>query len=148
LFRGVPQPRLFVMGYRILAETTVAIHCAFVAFVVVGGYLSLRWRRLLYLHVASAVWVALLTLGLKATCPLTYIENWARERAGEPGIPQGFVNAHLTGQLYPADLAWLFRVLVAAAFIASWVLLAMRRMQRNKGSNTTGPSTPAAQLSV
>ena len=115
------------MGYRLLSDVTVTVHCAFVAFVVIGGFLSLRWSRVLYAHVAAVVWVSLLALGLKATCPLTFVENWARERAGEPGIPQGFIEAHLTGVIYPASLEWLFRLLVAAAIAVSWALLARRR---------------------
>jgi hypothetical protein len=57
---------------------------------------------------------------------------------GQPGIPQGFIAAHLTGVLYPADLEWLFRWLVAAAIVVSWVLLARRRGHRRKGSAISG----------
>ncbi|GAA1968753.1 DUF2784 domain-containing protein [Catenulispora subtropica] len=112
------------MGYRLLADITVAVHISFVAFVVVGGFLSLRWPRVLYAHVAAVAWVCLLMVGLNVTCPLTTVENWARERGGEGGIPQGFVEAHLTGTLYPSDMEWLFRTLVGVAIAGSWFLLA------------------------
>jgi hypothetical protein len=48
------------MGYRLLIDATMTVHFAFVAFVVVGGYLALRWPRVLYLHIAAVVWVGLL----------------------------------------------------------------------------------------
>jgi hypothetical protein len=134
------------MGYRLVADAAVAVHFTFVAFLVVGGFLSLRWPRVLYPHIAAAVWVSLLALGLKATCPLTFVENWARERAGEPGIPQGFIEAHVTGVLYPSNLEWLFRSLVGVAIVASWVMVARRRAHRHEGPDNSGisASTSAA----
>ncbi|MFD0638697.1 DUF2784 domain-containing protein [Catenulispora yoronensis] len=74
-------------------------------------------------------------LGLKLTCPLTAVENWARERGGEPGIPKGFVETHLTGTLYPTGLEWLFRTLVGVAIAGSW-LLSKHRLFRTLGSET------------
>lgn len=122
------------MGYRILADATVTVHFSFVIFLLAGGYLALRWRRVLPFHAAAVLWVSLLSLGLPVTCPLTTIENWARERAGEPGLPQGFIAAHLTGVVYPADLEWLFRLLVAVAIGVSWFLPARRWGRRGAGS--------------
>lgn len=121
------------MGYRILAETTITVHFVFVAFVVAGGFLALRWPRVLYAHIAAVLWVSLLIVGMKVTCPLTYVENWARERAGERGIPEGFVEAHLTGVLYPSNMLWLFRTLVGVAIAGSWVVLARRGQTAGRG---------------
>lgn len=120
------------MGYRILADATVTVHCSFVLFLLTGGYLALRWRRVFPAHVAAVVWIILLSLGLPITCPLTSIENWARERGGEPGIPQGFIDAHLTGVLYPASLEWLFKVLVTLAIAGSWFLVGRQRVLRSR----------------
>lgn len=120
------------MGYRLLANITVAVHIAFVVFVVVGGFLSRRWPRVIYAHLAAVVWVCLLMLGLGATCPLTSIENWARKRGGETGIPQGFVEAHLTGTLYPASLEWLFRTLIGVAIAGSWYLVVRARLRNRE----------------
>ena len=44
--------------FRLLADVTVVLHLAFVAFVVLGGLLVLRWPRLSWLHVPAAVWGA------------------------------------------------------------------------------------------
>ncbi|MBS2536534.1 DUF2784 domain-containing protein [Catenulispora sp. NF23] len=121
------------MGYRFLIDATMTVHYSFVAFVVVGGYLALRWPRVFYVHATAVVWLGVNALGVK--CPLTLIENWCRERLGEPGIPQGFIATHITGVLYPSNLEWLFRWLVVLAIAFSWFLLARRHLHRDKGSN-------------
>jgi hypothetical protein len=50
------------MTFRLLADLVVLVHLAFVAFVVGGGYLALRWRRVAWLHVPAAVWGVLIEL--------------------------------------------------------------------------------------
>lgn len=127
------------MAYRLLADITVAVHIAFVVFVVVGGFLSRRRPRVIYAHLAAVLWVCLLMLGLGATCPLTSIENWARKRGGQTGIPQGFVEAHLTGTLYPAGLEWLFRTLIGVAIAGSWYLVVQARL-RKRGAVAVSPA--------
>src|SRR5256885_5426216 len=44
------------MVYRILADAVVLVHAAFVAFVVLGGFLAWRWRWVVWLHVPCALW--------------------------------------------------------------------------------------------
>ncbi len=46
------------MIFRLLADATVIVHLAFVAFVVCGGVLALRWRRVAWFHVPAAAWGA------------------------------------------------------------------------------------------
>lgn len=126
------------MGYRFLLDATMTVHYTFVAFVVVGGYLALRWPRVFYLHAAAVVWLGINGLGVK--CPLTLIEDRFRERLGQPGIPQGFISTHVTGVIYPSNLEWLFRCLVVLAIAFSWFLLARRGTHGHKGSKTRGLS--------
>src|SRR5438046_5709173 len=80
------------MVYRILADAVVLVHAAFVAFVVLGGFLAWRWRWVVWLHVPCALWgVAIEYAGW--ICPLTPLENALRARAGLEGYrgdaPQG-----------------------------------------------------------
>jgi hypothetical protein len=91
------------MGYRFLAEATVALHFAFIAFVVVGGLLVVRNPRWAWLHLPAVAWVAWLEL-TGAICPLTPLENTLRARAGEAGYAGGFIDYYLVPIIYPPGL--------------------------------------------
>lgn len=36
--------------------STVVMHFAFIAYVLAGGFLALRWRRTMWLHVPAVIW--------------------------------------------------------------------------------------------
>ncbi len=92
------------MVYRILADAVVLVHAAFVAFVVIGGFLAWRWRWVVWLHVPCALWgIAIEYAGW--ICPLTPLENALRARAGLEGYRGGFVEHYVIPALYPAGLA-------------------------------------------
>jgi hypothetical protein len=42
--------------YETLVGLTVALHFAFIGYALIGGFLALRWRRTMWLHVPAAVW--------------------------------------------------------------------------------------------
>ncbi len=91
------------MMYHTLATAVLIVHALFVVFVVFGGFLAWRWRRVAWVHVPAAVWgVAIEFAGW--VCPLTPLENALRARAGLAGYPGGFVEHHLTAWLYPVGL--------------------------------------------
>ena len=56
------------MGYRWLADATVALHLAFILFVVLGGFLAWRDLRWAWLHLPAVAWVAWLEF-TGAICP-------------------------------------------------------------------------------
>ncbi len=88
------------MLFRALADAVVALHLGFVAFVVLGGFLALRWRHLVLAHVPAAVWgVAIEVAGW--TCPLTPLENALWRRAGGAGYEGSFVEHYILSLLYP-----------------------------------------------
>jgi len=91
------------MAYRILADLVVGVHVLFVAFVVAGGLLALRWRWAAVLHLPAAVWGALIEFQ-GWICPLTPLENSLRAAAGEGGYQGGFIEHYLLPVLYPAGL--------------------------------------------
>lgn len=109
---------------------TATVHFAFIAYLVTGGVVALKWRRTLPLHIAAVIW------GLESTawgwpCPLTSLERWARVRAGmAPLPPDGFIAHYLTGVLYPADAVNAVRTLVAVVVVASWVCFAVTARRR------------------
>ena len=88
---------------RVLVTAVVLVHMAFVAFVVAGGVLALRWPRVAWVHLPAAVWGTLITL-VGVTCPLTPLENWLRVQSG--GIPYetGFLEHYLLPILYPVAM--------------------------------------------
>jgi hypothetical protein len=91
------------MLFRFLADVTVALHLAFVAFVALGAFLVLWRRRILYLHVPAAVWGVVIELG-GWVCPLTPLEGYLRRLGGEAGYEGGFVEHYLLPVLYPSGL--------------------------------------------
>ncbi|HEX4683089.1 MAG TPA: DUF2784 domain-containing protein [Gemmatimonadaceae bacterium] len=115
------------MQYRWLADGVVLLHAAFVAFVMLGGFLVMRWPRLAWLHVPAAVWGALIEFA-GWVCPLTPLENSLRHRAGEAGYGGGFVEHYVLHALYPAGLTpavrWTLGILVVAvngvAYLHIW----------------------------
>ena len=91
------------MGYSLLADAVVLVHGFFVLFVVLGGLVVLRWRRLAWFHVPAAFWGAFIEL-TGGTCPLTHLEVWLRRRAGGTGYEGGFIDHYLVPLIYPPGL--------------------------------------------
>jgi len=88
---------------RVLATVVVLVHMAFVAFVVAGGVLALRWPRVAWVHLPAALWGTLITL-VGVICPLTPLENWLRVRGGGAPYNTGFLEHYLLPILYPAAM--------------------------------------------
>jgi len=76
---------------------------AFVAFVVLGGVLVLRWPRLAWVHVPAAAWGAFIALG-GWICPLTPLENRLRVLAGDTPYTTGFLEHYVLPILYPVAM--------------------------------------------
>jgi hypothetical protein len=47
---------------RIAADAILIVHFAFVAFVVLGGLLLLRWPALAWIHLPAVAWAAIVEL--------------------------------------------------------------------------------------
>ena len=91
------------MIYRILADLVVIFHLIFIIFAVLGGLLVL-WRGfLVFLHMPSAIWVAVISFK-GWICPLTPLENQLRQAAGGEGYSGGFVEYYLILVIYPIGL--------------------------------------------
>lgn len=120
------------MIFQWLASAVVVFHACFVAFVIVGGFLALRWRRLVWLHIPSVVWAVLLEYN-GWICPLTPLENTLREHAGLAGYTGGFIEHYLLRELYPAHLTamirWTLATFVLAVNAVAYYLI-VRRLSR------------------
>jgi hypothetical protein len=91
------------MFYRLAADAVVLLHLGFVVFVVAGGLLVFRWRRVALLHLPAVVWAVLLEFR-GWLCPLTPLELSLRASGGQAGYSGGFVEHYILPVLYPAEL--------------------------------------------
>lgn len=102
------------MAYQLLADVVLIVHAAFAVFVVTGGFLALRWRRLLWAHPPAALWgIAIEIEGW--LCPLTPLENWLRAMAGNTAYEGDFILHYLGGVLYPAGLTRTLQFILGAS---------------------------------
>lgn len=104
------------MYYRLFAELVVVIHFAFVAFVVLGGFLILWWRKVIWLHVPAVLWSAWIELS-GGICPLTPLENWFWIQGGQASYPDDFVGNYILPLIYPEGLSGEIQVLLAVIVI-------------------------------
>lgn len=118
------------MAYRWLADAVVALHFAFIVFVVAGGFLALRNVRWAFAHVPAVAWVAWIEF-TGAICPLTPLENVLRERAGQGGYAGGFIDRYLVPIVYPAGLTPQVQVGLGVAVVALNAFLYWRVWRRH-----------------
>jgi hypothetical protein len=121
------------MLYQVLADIVACVHAAFVAFVVLGGVLAIRWRRLVWLHVPAAIWGALIEFA-DWVCPLTPLENALRGRAGDAGYGDGFIQHYLLRALYPAGLTRSVQVALGTLVIVVNILAYVALLRRGRRS--------------
>ena len=116
-----------------MADLIVAIHFAFVLFVVLGGLLALRWPRVVWLHVPAVVWGALVEF-TGWICPLTPLENRLRRAGGEAEYQGDFIARYILPALYPDGLTRSDQLILGAlalAFNAAVYTLVFLRHRRS-----------------
>jgi len=123
------------MVYRVLADVVVLVHVAFVLFVVLGGLLVLRWRRIAWIHLPAAFWGALIEFA-GWVCPLTPLENRLRVLGGGEAYDTGFIEHHVVPLLYPRDLtrSWQIALGLGALLINLGIYaFVIARARRDRG---------------
>lgn len=120
-----------------LVWLVAAAHFAFLIYLPTGGFLALRWRRTICLHLPVVLWgIASVVLGF--FCPLTDLERWARRRAGmAPLDSAGFIDHYITGVMYPPGATVFVQAAVFVAVLGSWVAYLMTRPHRRGGAVAT-----------
>lgn len=91
------------MTARLAADAVVALHLAFITFVIAGGVLTLLDRRWAIVHLPAVAWAAW-TEFTATVCPLTPWENALRAAAGEAGYAGSFVEHYVVPLIYPENL--------------------------------------------
>ena len=87
----------------IAADAFMALHFLFIAFALLGSFLVL-WRRwIVWLHLPALAWGAYIEMSGNI-CPLTPLENHFRALAGEDPYYGGFIVHYLEPIIYPEGL--------------------------------------------
>lgn len=110
----------------VLADLVLLAHASFALFTVVGGFLALRWHRLVWLHVPCMLWGGAVEFE-GWICPLTPLENQLRAASHEPTYSGDFLAHYLGAVLYPAGLTRATQIvlgalLISANVVAYWML--------------------------
>ena len=120
------------MWFRLLADAAMVAHFAFLAYLVLGGFLAWRWPRSIRLHAATAAY-GFFNVLVGWPCPLTFVENWWRERADDRTLPAtGFIDHYVAGVVYPQEHETLVQILVAVVVLGSWAGFVVRRRRAGR----------------
>ena len=125
------------MFFIFLADSMVVLHLAFVVFVISGGFLALKWRRLVFVHPLAALWGAMIEFS-GWICPLTPLEQQLRQAGGTAGYSTTFIEYYLLPIIYPAGLTRELQIyfgfsVVAINLVAYSILI--RRIVRERRSS-------------
>ena len=124
--------------YRALADLVLTIHTGFILFVVVGllvilcgGFLRWSWVRNPWFRAAhlAAIGIVVIQAWLGIICPLTTLEMYLRDQAGDETYDGTFVAHWLRKLVFYQAPPWLFVVcytLFGLAVVGSWVLIRPR----------------------
>jgi hypothetical protein len=125
------------MIYDVLANAVLALHLAFIVFVVLGAALFWRLPRLRWLHFAALAWAAFIEFS-GGICPLTPLENRLRRLAGGEGYGGGFIAHYLTPIIYPEGLTREWQVALGVGVIvinlAAYAAIHYARRKREPGT--------------
>jgi len=120
------------MILRLLADAVLVVHFLFIVFVVVGGFLALRWPRVAWLQVPCAVYGLLIELE-GWICPLTPLENRLRREGGQAGYEGGFIEHYLLPIVYPGGLTREIQVLLGVGVVAVNLVAYALVLRRHRG---------------
>lgn len=120
------------MIFRLVADGVLALHLAFVLFVLLGGILAIWWRWFPFVHLPAAAWGVWIEIS-GGVCPLTHLENALRIRAGQAGYAESFVAYYLLAIIYPSGLTREIQFVLAGVVVGvnlaiyGWVFLRKKR---------------------
>ena len=119
-------------AYQSLADTVLLLHFAVVVFVVgglvliyAGNHQNWTWVNNLYLRVAhlTAIGFVVIQSWLGQDCPLTVLESWLRQQAGQVTYQTSFIEHWIQRILFYQAPSWVFMFLYtifSLLVIATW----------------------------
>ena len=91
------------MYYVLCANLTLAMHFAFIVFVIFGSLILFVSKKIALIHIPSVIYGAYIEL-FHSICPLTYLENWFLKKAGMKSYSSSFIEQYLIPIVYPDNL--------------------------------------------
>ena len=91
------------MSFRLVADGVLLLHLAFIVFALLGAAMAVRWQWIPFIHLPAAAWGCFVELTGRA-CPLTYLENYLRIKAGQSGYTESFIEHYILDIIYPSGL--------------------------------------------
>lgn len=104
------------MLLRLAADSVLLLHLAFILFVLLGGAMTIWLRWIPFIHLPAAAWGFFVELTGRV-CPLTYLENYFRIKAGQSGYTESFMEHYLLGIIYPSGLTREIQLALAGVVI-------------------------------
>src|SRR5512135_1395023 len=120
---------------RIAADAVLVLHLGFIVFALLGAILAVHWRWMPLVHLPAAAWGVYIELSGRI-CPLTWLENHFRLRAGQAGYSESFIEHYLLAVIYPSALTREVQFVLAGVVLAvnvaiyTWLLLRARSAAR------------------
>ncbi len=126
--------------YQHLANAVLILHVSIVLFIIVGlvlilagGLLRWAWVRNPWFRLAhlGAIGVVVAEAWLGIVCPLTTLEQWLREQAGQTAYSGDFIGHWLRTLLYFDLPPWVFIAMYSGFGLivaGSWPLVRPRRL--------------------
>ena len=120
------------LSYQLLADAVLLLHFGVVVFVVgglaavvIGNVRGLRWVNSLWFRLAhlAAIGVVVVQSLLGKLCPLTVLESWLRERAGESAYTTSFIEYWVQRVLFYEAPSWVFTLsytIFGLLVVAAW----------------------------
>jgi len=94
--------------------------------VLFGALLGLKWPKLLFAHLPAFLWGAYIELS-GGICPLTPLELWLREKAGQASYSGDFIIYYLEKIIYPPmltrEIQIFFGIMVLLINIVIYILV-------------------------
>jgi hypothetical protein len=104
------------MLFRLAAEVVLLIHLAFIVFALLGAAIAARRRWIIVVHLPVATWGLFVELTGRI-CPLTYLENYLRIKAGLSGYTESFVEHYVLAIVYPVGLTREIQFILAGVVV-------------------------------
>jgi hypothetical protein len=135
--------------YQRLADAVLLLHFGVVVFVVgglaavvVGNLRAWRWVNSLGFRLAhlAAIGVVVVQSLLGKLCPLTVLESWLRERAGESAYATSFIEHWVQRVLFYQAPFWVFTLsytVFGLLVVAAWWRYPPRRRSDHRQAHTT-----------
>ena len=121
--------------FALLAWLIVALHLAFAAFAALGALLSIRWPRVVWVHLPCAAWAVFIEFSGRI-CPLTPLENDLRSKAGLDAYSGDFVARYMFPLLYPEGLTRRSQIVIGLAVVAINIAIYLYLLRRRRGATS------------